>query len=126
MKVLVVDDDEMVRSVCSGMLRLLEHEVVTAAGGSEAIGKIVEETSQFNVILLDDAMPQMSGRETLAQLFALGIRIPVIFCTGKLVTPEELAETPQGEPTPGQPVVVLSKPFNLQGLQSALAAVLFQ
>jgi len=131
LKVLVVDDDEMVRAVCSGMLRLLKHDVVTAAGGQEAIEQIVEQESRFDVILLDDAMPQMSGRETLAKLLALDVRIPVILCTGKLVTPAEFSESAKGEstkgePTRGQPVSVLSKPFNLKSLQSALAAVLFQ
>jgi two-component system, cell cycle sensor histidine kinase and response regulator CckA len=117
-RILVVDDDEMVRSVCCGMLRLLQHEVLTAASGSEAIEQVVAQESRFDLILLDDAMPQMSGRETLAQLFALGSRIPVIICTGRVVTPEEFAESVQN-----RPIAVLSKPFNLRGLQSALALV---
>lgn len=118
MKVLVVDDDEMVRTVCSGLLRLLQHDVVTATSGPDAIEQIMAPDAHFDLILLDESMPRMSGRETLAQLVSLGMRIPVILCTGKMVTPEDFAE-----PAENRPIAVLSKPFSLQGLQSALSSV---
>lgn len=118
MRVLVVDDDEMVRTVCCGMLRLLQHDVVTATSGPDAIEQIAAPDAHFDLILLDESMPQMSGRETLAQLSSLGLQIPVILCTGRMVTPGDLAES-----AGGRPIAVLSKPFNLQGLQSALSSV---
>jgi CheY-like chemotaxis protein len=114
-KVLVVDDDQMVLSVCSAMLNVMQHEAVTVASGAEALEHLALNESRFDLILLDESMPGMSGRETLLQLRALGIRIPVVIFSGKNVAVEEFAAS--ADP---RPAAVLSKPFTLRSLQSAL------
>ena len=55
MKLLVADDDSILREELAGLLREDEHEVVTAADGAEAI-RIVERES-FEAALLDLRMP---------------------------------------------------------------------
>ena len=75
MKVLIVDDDEMVRSVCNGMLTLLQHEVVAVNGGEAAIRTLQSSETEFDLILLDALMPGMSGPQTMQQLNYLGGRI---------------------------------------------------
>ncbi len=78
-KILVADDDTMVRSTVSKILEMFGHDVVAVSDGSEVIN-IVDDN--FNVIILDINMPGMDGFETIKELNALNYDIPVLFLTG--------------------------------------------
>jgi len=119
LKILVVDDDEMVRFVCSGMLTVMNHEVITASDGHEAVRIVQAEDAGVDVIIMDDNMPQLSGMDTLRRLHYLGIHIPVVICTGRNVTAEDFRISADSVP-----VAILVKPFTLQQLQASLACVL--
>ena len=119
MKVLIVDDDEMVRTVCSGMLTLLRHEVVAVNGGEVAIRTLQSSETAFDLILLDELMPGMSGPQTMQKLAYLGIKVPIVLCSGREMTVEEFNGSDELRPS-----AVLSKPFTMQRLQSAIAAAL--
>lgn len=67
-KVLVVDDDDSVRSLLAGELKEESFEVATAGDGDEAIGIVdakYEQGEKFDVILLDIKMPRVDGFEVL-------------------------------------------------------------
>lgn len=117
MKVLVVDDDEMVRTVCSGMLKILQHEVIAVDSGETAIRTLQSAEAPFDLMFLDEIMPGMSGPQTLQQLAYLGIRIPIILCSGREMTVEECTGANEVRPH-----AVLGKPFTMQRLQAAIAA----
>lgn len=117
MKVLIVDDDEMVRTVCSGMLRILQHEVIAVESGEVAIKTLQSAESPFDLIILDEVMPGMSGPQTMQQLAYLGIRLPIILCSGREMAVEEFASAGELRPR-----AVLGKPFTFQRLQAAIAA----
>ena len=119
MKVLIVDDDEMVRTVCSGMLKLLMHDVVAVSGGDAAIRTLQSSETEFDLILLDELMPGISGPQTMQQLGYLGINVPIILCSGREMTVEEFTGSDKIRPH-----AVLAKPFTLQRLQNAIAAAL--
>ena len=119
MKVLIVDDDEMVRTVCSGMLKLLQHDVVAVNGGEAAIRTLQSADTEFDLIMLDELMPGMSGPQTMQQLNGLGFKVPVILCSGQEITVEEFAGSNEVRPS-----AVLGKPFTIQRLKSAIAAAL--
>lgn len=119
MKILVVDDDDMVRFVCSGMLHMIHHEVVEVSSGAGALDIVRKDTAAFDIILLDDGMPEMDGLETFRNLLQIGYRNPVVICSGRDVSIDAfqvLADSP--------PLAVLIKPFTIQRLQAALASVL--
>jgi len=78
-KILVADDDAMVRTTVSKILEMFGHQVDAAATGRGVID-IVDET--YDVIVLDINMPDMDGFETMAQLNKLDFDIPVLFLTG--------------------------------------------
>jgi CheY-like chemotaxis protein len=59
--VLVVDDEEALRTVLSGELANEGYDVKAAADGDEAISEV--EKSPFDLVLLDIKMPRMSGFE---------------------------------------------------------------
>lgn len=119
MKVLIVDDNEMIRTVCREMLKLLQHDAVAVDGGEAAIRALQTPEAAFDLILLDEVMPGMSGPQTMQQLSCLGIKTPVIFCSGREMAMEEYTGVEGLRPT-----AVLSKPFTIQRLQTAIASVI--
>jgi two-component system cell cycle response regulator len=81
-KVLVVDDELLIREVLSEHLSGQGYEVIQASSGEEAID--LARNTQFNAILLDMGMPGIDGMETCRRLKAEEItrHIPVIMMTG--------------------------------------------
>jgi CheY-like chemotaxis protein len=59
LKFLIVDDDDDIRDVLSQLVHSLDHNATAATDGLEAVGALQEE--RFDVMLLDLAMPRMSG-----------------------------------------------------------------
>jgi CheY-like chemotaxis protein len=116
-KVLIVDDDEMVCTVCSGMLRILQHDVIAVENGEAAIRILQSAEVPFDLIFLDEIMPGMSGPQTMQQLAYLGIRIPIILCSGREMAVEEFTGAEELRPR-----AVLGKPFTMLRLQAAIAA----
>ena len=78
-RILIVDDDPEVRMATRDFLAGKGYEVVVAAGGREALGLL--DTSPIDVVLLDVAMPDMDGLETLKRLVAGHPDMPVIMVT---------------------------------------------
>lgn len=65
-RVLVVDDEPAQRELLAGFLAKHGYEVVTAADGRSAVARFEQEP--FDVVLLDQKMPDLSGLEVLAQV----------------------------------------------------------
>ncbi|WP_028585767.1 HD domain-containing phosphohydrolase [Desulfogranum mediterraneum] len=78
-KILIADDDTLVRVAIEKILTLFGHEVVPAQSGQEALELVNDE---FDVIILDINMPGMDGFETLEHLNRKEVDIPVLFLTG--------------------------------------------
>ncbi len=79
---LVVDDESPVRSASERLLRGLGFEVVSVAGGREALRHCEERGAEICLILLDYSMPDLDGSATLDALAARGLAIPVILTSG--------------------------------------------
>jgi len=78
-KILVADDDTLVRSAIQKILHMFHHDVVAVESGRQVLEQISEE---FDVIVLDINMPDMDGFATLEQLNQRQIETPVLFLTG--------------------------------------------
>jgi diguanylate cyclase (GGDEF)-like protein len=80
LKILVIDDEPMVRDVHSKLLKRLGHDVDTASGGNEAL----EHASKisYDVIFTDLSMPQISGWETARRLRELCPNSVVVLLSG--------------------------------------------
>ena len=81
LKILVVDDQNINRTILTRSLELHGHSVVTAANGQEAIEQYALESP--DIVLLDVIMPVMDGFETAPRLKALSptVYLPIIFLT---------------------------------------------
>ena len=114
---LVVDDEPAMRSVISGFLRSIGHEVSVAANAREARAHLA--TTEYDVVLLDLRMPDLGGEQLYREIRQRDARQAsrVVFVTGDLQSEDAqrfLNET-------GQPVV--AKPFQLDDLAAVLASV---
>lgn len=81
-KVLIVDDDELLREVMASALQLDNWATFEAQNGQEALEKIKRE--KFDVMIMDERMPQMTGRELYLQLVLNKITLPVILVTAAI------------------------------------------
>jgi signal transduction histidine kinase len=79
-KVLVVDDEEVLRLGCSRVLTSEGYRVTTAANGQEALARLALDP--INVVLCDLKMPVMGALEVLEETSAHYPDIPVIIMTG--------------------------------------------
>lgn len=78
-KILIADDDSLVRMAIQKILTLFDHEVVAVESGRQVLEQISDD---FDVIVLDINMPDMDGFETLERLNQQQVDIPVLFLTG--------------------------------------------
>ncbi|MBT5055389.1 MAG: response regulator [Gemmatimonadetes bacterium] len=78
--ILVVDDDDSLRELCSRVLMAQGHEVHTASLAEEALALAAQ--NNYRVVLLDLKMPGMDGIECLRRLKAQGCRADIVMITG--------------------------------------------
>ncbi|MCM2266965.1 MAG: response regulator [Elusimicrobiales bacterium] len=113
MKVLVVDDNVLTRSMIKDLLTEMGHLVVGEAGdGNEAI-KIFKE-QRPELVLLDLIMPGKTGLETLPELKALDPAAKVVMVTAvqqEVITTELMEKGATG---------ILHKPFMYDELEALL------
>src|SRR5690242_4135444 len=81
MRILLVDDDELVRATIAIALADRGYTVVEAANGREAIEEL-DRTTSIDIIVCDILMPDMDGIETLREVRRRWPRIPVLMISG--------------------------------------------
>jgi signal transduction histidine kinase len=80
-RILLVDDDHAVREVTSTTLRDLGYSVVEAGSGGAALDILAREPT-IDLLIIDFAMPGMSGAEVARQARAKRPTLPILFITG--------------------------------------------
>lgn len=78
--ILVIDDEEAVRSVLTRMLTQIHHQVTVAKDGTEGIQLF--QQNQFDLVLTDLGMPGVSGWEVCERIKKMSPSIPVGMITG--------------------------------------------
>ena len=81
-KILVIDDEAVMRDGCCRILAREQCEVVTAANGEEGLAAIQRDPHGFEVVLLDLKMPGMSGMEVLEATRELNPALLIVVITG--------------------------------------------
>ncbi|HLI55815.1 MAG TPA: response regulator transcription factor [Actinomycetota bacterium] len=116
MQILVVDDDEAVRTSIGRALRLEGYSVGMAADGNEALAAVQNQTP--DAIVLDILMPPPDGLEVCRQLRRRGNDTPILMLTAR----EAVGNRIEGLDAGADDYVV--KPFVLAELLARLAALL--
>ncbi|HVZ46250.1 MAG TPA: response regulator [Ramlibacter sp.] len=112
--ILVVEDDADVRRVIVECLSLIGYQVTEAANGGEGLEMIASRKP--DLLVVDYAMPDMTGAEVIARARELVGDLPVILATGyaDMAAVERLA----GKPS------ILRKPFDIAALGDAVSEAL--
>jgi CheY-like chemotaxis protein len=106
--VLVVEDNECVRTLMQRVLQGQGYEVLAAGSGTEALTLTGQRQQPINLLLTDVSMPHMSGQQLAEQLHGRWPGLPVLLLSG--CSPSEL------EQPSGVHCSFLQKPFTLQEL----------
>jgi signal transduction histidine kinase/CheY-like chemotaxis protein len=113
LRVLLVDDDELIQSSMQALLELLGHPTTAVLSGEAALAEL-EAGLQPDVVILDMNMPGLGGAGTLPRLRALRPGVPVLLATGRA----DQAALDLIQAHPG--VILLSKPFTMAQLRQHL------
>ncbi len=116
--VLLVDDEEPVRTMIRQMLERMGYSVISAGGGPEAVGIFREKAVKIDLVLCDLKMDDMNGLEVLHELRRLDPDVRVILSSG--YSEAELKSRYGEEGFVG----FLQKPYRMQTLKTALENVL--
>jgi len=111
-RVLLVDDDVLVLTSSAALLEAHGFHVVQASNGIDALKAITQQ--QFDVVVTDQMMPEMTGLQLARAIEALYPDMPIILASG-------YAEIPEGLPAK---VMRLAKPFRAAELLGMIARVL--
>jgi signal transduction histidine kinase/CheY-like chemotaxis protein len=112
--ILVVDDDKDVRPLAASFLESLGYQVVTADGGHAAV-QMAATGAKFDLVLIDIAMPEITGVEAMQAILKKRPGIPFLYMTG-YVGPTRLDPSEQR---------VLKKPFTIAELAAKVEELLF-
>ena len=80
--VLVADDDALVRTAITRVLKRDGADVITANDGAEALRRYAERASELRLIVLDLDMPRVDGAEVLRVLRSFECDLPVVIVSG--------------------------------------------
>lgn len=80
--VLVVDDEDTIRSLVRDLLTERGYHVMEAAGGAEAVEVLKQHKNTIALVVLDMVMPEMGGRETFIKLKSIKPDVRAILSTG--------------------------------------------
>jgi PAS domain S-box-containing protein len=99
-RILLVDDEDLVRSATADMLRDLGYEIVEFSSPTQALSS-VRSGLEVDGLVTDYLMPAMNGAQLITEMRAAGHRVPSLLITGYAAS---------GEDVPGD-VARLAKPF---------------
>lgn len=85
LRILIVDDEELIRILTCNFMQRLFGEVVMAVDGQDALEKFNQQ-GPFDMVLTDIRMPKMSGRELIKKLRAIDSKLFIAVMSG---APEE-------------------------------------
>ncbi len=114
--ILVVEDEEKIRSALADFLEFHNFEVTEAADGLEAERTVAGR--RFDLILLDLMLPKISGEQLCSKWRGDGLQTPIIMLTAKGQEKEKVAGLNLGADD------YITKPFSLEELLARINAVL--
>jgi two-component system OmpR family response regulator len=115
-RLLLVDDEDNLRSMLEAALRYEGFDVHAASSGRDALAVVEEQPP--DMIVLDVMMPDLDGFEVCRRLRNDGVRTPVLFLTARDATDDKVRGLTLG----GDDYLV--KPFSLDELVARITAVL--
>ena len=114
--VLVVDDEESVRTLATRMLESFDFHVITACDGRDALSKFDTHAEAITAVVMDVTMPVMDGIQAMAKIREIRSDVPILFMSGYM-REGELCNLDAATD-------FLQKPFKLEDLREKLRNLL--
>jgi two-component system response regulator MprA len=116
MRVLVIEDDDAVRSAIRRSLLLAGYEVIESPDGEDGLLKLAEDIP--DVVVLDVGLPKVDGIEVCRRLRSAGDRTPVLMLTARDAVEDRVAGLEAGADD------YLVKPYDVRELRARLTAII--
>ena len=81
-RLLVVDDEPIITSGLESLLNLSGYQAKGFTSGLEALKHFFEDPDAFDIVITDQAMPEIKGEELIREIKAVRPGIPIILCSG--------------------------------------------
>ena len=117
-RILLIDDEQIVRDVVTKALTPHGYTVLTAEDGQQGIQLLQREASSLSLVVLDQSMPGMSGVQVLEKIQQIAPHVPVVIASG--YTEAEISQHFHGLVTAG----FLAKPFTSAALVQKIGKIL--
>jgi CheY-like chemotaxis protein len=116
--ILIVDDEEAIRSVLTRLLERSGYRVLPAADGAEAVAIYAARGGEIALVVTDVSMPRMSGMQLVVALRALNPEVRIIANSGRMsrLQADELRALGV--------VDVIAKPYSREELLATVEAAL--
>jgi CheY-like chemotaxis protein len=118
LRVLLAEDEEGMRELCSRKLRSMGFEVTACGDGREALDRFLEQETPYDLVITDQNMPRLNGDRLVRSIREEGSQVPVLLYTGYLdqYTGQEVATCGADR--------VLQKPLPLADFQAVVQSLL--
>jgi len=115
MRILIVEDDELLAEGIAVSLSLAGYTADSVANGEHAVHALTQE--QFDLCILDLGLPRLSGYEVLKQIRAKNIHLPVLILTAR----DQIADKVKGLDYGADDYLL--KPFDVDELKARIRAL---
>ncbi len=115
-RVLIADDESMIRTLASTILKQLGYVVTLAEDGKQAVELFESAERPFDLVILDLIMPYLSGLDAMKRIRTFDPRVPVILASGYSADRTKAASGPG--------VTFLDKPYNAGALGKAVRSAI--
>jgi len=80
--ILLVEDEEELAAAVAEMLSSLGYRVVAQTSGVDALDTFRSAPDEFDLVITDQTMPGITGKELAAEIVRIRPDIPIVLCTG--------------------------------------------
>ena len=116
-RILLADDEDMVREIGTQMLKRLGFDVIGAENGRKAIELYQEHLEAVDVVILDLVMPDLGGAEAVDAIKKINPNVKIMLSSGygRDGNTNEIMKNCNG---------FIQKPFSMQQLSEAIQAIM--
>lgn len=114
MKILLIDDEQVILQVATEMLEICGHDADGVVSGEAALQKIKAQPDYYDLIIIDLIMPGLSGAACFKKIREINAEVPIVISSGISGIRENKSIVEIGADD------YLEKPYNLKSLGSLL------